>query len=227
MPSFHDPLSRPVAVAVLLAALCPLLGSTPARADAASDGLLPGETLQSGQSLSSGRDALTMQGNGNLVLTAPGNTPLWSSHTSGNAGAQLVMAPGGNLAVVAPGGQTLWSAGTGGHRGSVLVLQPNGNAVVQAPGNPAPGNAPLWSTDTFRQAYADIQLRESKWDELAGSPASPYGIPQASPGAKMAAAGPDWFTSPQTQIRWGEDYIQGQYGAPCQAWAYWQVHKNY
>jgi hypothetical protein len=133
----------------------------------------------------------------------------------------------------------------------MLVLQPNGNAVVQVPGSPPTGStAPttLWSTDTFRQTYADIQLaahgwnqgqarqfgclnniwlRESKWDELAGSPASAYGIPQASPGAKVAAAGPDWLTSPQTQIRWGEDYIEGQYGTPCQAWAYWQVHKNY
>jgi hypothetical protein len=153
-----------------------------------------------------------MQGNGNLVLTAPGHTPLWSSHTSGNAGARLVMQPNGNLTVVVPGGQ------------------------------------PLWSTDTYRQTYADIQLatrgwsqgqarqfgclddiwvRESKWNELAGSPGSAYGIPQASPGAKMAAAGPDWLTSPQTQIRWGEDYIEGQYGTPCQAWAHWQVHKNY
>jgi hypothetical protein len=122
------------------------------------------------------------------------------------------MQPTGNLAVVASGGQALWSAGTGGHSGSMLVLQPNGNAVVQVPGSPPTGStAPttLWSTDTFRQTYADIQLaahgwnqgqarqfgclnniwlRESKWDELAGSPASAYGIPQASPGAKMAAA---------------------------------------
>src|SRR5262249_34767598 len=141
----------------------------------------------------------------------------------------------------------------GGHRGSMLVLQPNGDATIQPPaGAPSssapPASAPLWSTDTYRQTYADIQLaahgwsegqarqfgclnniwlRESKWNELAGSPGSAYGIPQASPGAKMAAAGPDWLTSPQTQIRWGEDYIEDQYGTPCQAWAYWQVHENY
>lgn len=277
MRRFHDTFSRPVAVAVLLAAaLGSVLGSPAAHAAAGngpngsapngsapapSDRLLPGETLQPGQSITGGHDTLTMQASGDLVLLAPGNTPLWSSHTSGNAGAQLVMSPGGNLSVVAPGGQALWSAGTAHHSGSILILQPNGNAVVTAPappdsappssappGNPAPGSAPLWSTDTFRQTYADIQLaahgwtqdqarqfgclddiwmRESKWDELAGSPASAYGIPQASPGAKMAAAGPDWLTSPQTQIRWGETYIQGQYGTPCQAWAYWQVHKNY
>ena len=272
MRRIHDTFSRPVAVAVMLAAaLRSVLGSPTARAATGngpngsvpngSDRLLPGGTLQPGQSITGGHDALTMQADGDLVLLAPGNTPLWSSHTSGNAGAHLVMQPGGNLAVVAPGGRTLWSAGTAHHSGSILILQPNGNAVITAPtspdsappssappGSPAPSGAPLWSTDTYRQTYADIQLaahgwsqgqarqfgcldniwtRESKWDELAGRPASAYGIPQASPGAKMAAAGPDWLTSPQTQIRWGETYIQGQYGTPCQAWAYWQVHKNY
>jgi hypothetical protein len=34
-------------------------------------------------------------------------------------------------------------------------------------------------------------------------------------------------TNPRTQIRWGEDYIQGWYGTPCQAWAFWQARKYY
>jgi len=257
MQSFHDAISRPsrqpgqrpgyrraaVGAAVLLAVVWPVLGSGPARAAAGGDRLLPGETLQAGQSISGGHDALTMRSDGNLVLYAPGNTPIWTSRTSGNDGASLVMQTDGNLAVVAPGGQTLWAAGTGNHSGSMLILQPNGSAVVDSPGNVA-----LWSTNTYRQTYADIQLaargwgraqarqfgclnniwvRESKWNELAGNPAGAYGIPQASPGAKMAAEGSDWLTSPQTQIRWGEDYIQGRFGTPCQAWAYWQVHKSY
>jgi hypothetical protein len=43
----------------------------------------------------------------------------------------------------------------------------------------------------------------------------------------MGAEGPDWLTNPRTQIRWGEDYIQTQYGSPCQAWAHWQVYESY
>jgi hypothetical protein len=43
----------------------------------------------------------------------------------------------------------------------------------------------------------------------------------------MAAEGSDWLTNPQTQIRWGEDYIQSRYGTPCQAWAYWQARRYY
>ena len=75
-----------------------------------------------------------------------------------------------------------------------------------------------WSTNTSKQTYAVIQLpahgwgpgrlpeqhlvRGSGWNELAGHPASAYGIPQADPGSKMAAEGSDWLTNPQTQIRW-------------------------
>jgi hypothetical protein len=43
----------------------------------------------------------------------------------------------------------------------------------------------------------------------------------------MASAGSDWRTNSQTQIRWGEDYIRGEYGSPCRAWAYWQIHHAY
>ncbi|MGH3125698.1 MAG: hypothetical protein ACRDND_32380 [Streptosporangiaceae bacterium] len=43
----------------------------------------------------------------------------------------------------------------------------------------------------------------------------------------MAAEGSDWLTNPRTQIRWGEDYIQGRYGTPCQAWSFWQARKYY
>lgn len=63
--------------------------------------------------------------------------------------------------------------------------------------------------------------RESGWNVTATNPYSgAYGIPQALPGAKMAAAGPDWQTDPSTQIAWGEDYIKANYGTPCAALAH-------
>jgi hypothetical protein len=43
----------------------------------------------------------------------------------------------------------------------------------------------------------------------------------------MAAEGSDWLTNPQTQIRWGEDYVQSRYGRPCQAWTFWQARTYY
>src|SRR5690349_14734275 len=115
--------------------------------------LLPGETLPPGQSISAGRDTLTMQGNGNLVLLAPGHTPIWSSHTSGSQGARLVMQPNGNLTVVGPGGQTLWSAGTYRQTYADIQLAAHG-----------------WSQGQARQfgCLDSIWLHESKWNELAG-----------------------------------------------------------
>ena len=106
-----------------------------------------------------------------------------------------------------------------------LAMQADGNLVLYAP-----GNVTLWSMNTSKQTYAVIQLpahgwgpdqfgclnsiwvRESGWNELAGHPASAYRIPQADPGSKMAAEGSDWLTNPQTQIRWGEDYIKAGTG---------------
>jgi hypothetical protein len=67
----------------------------------------------------------------------------------------------------------------------------------------------------------NLWTRESNWDPNAANPYSgAYGIPQALPGGKMAAAGADWATNPETQIRWGLNYIKGVYGSPCGAWSH-------
>ena len=63
--------------------------------------------------------------------------------------------------------------------------------------------------------------RESGWNPAAANPVSgAFGIPQALPAAKMASAGPDWATSPDTQIIWGIGYIHATYGTPQAAWAH-------
>lgn len=66
-----------------------------------------------------------------------------------------------------------------------------------------------------------LWTRESNWRWNADNPtSSAYGIPQALPGSKMATAGADWETNPETQIRWGLGYIAGRYGTPCAAWGH-------
>jgi hypothetical protein len=172
-------------------------------------GLLPGQTLLAGQSISDGRDILTMQADGNLVLYAPGSIPVWASNTAGHGGAQLVMQADGDAVLDAPGNLTLWSTNTSKQTYAITQLAAHG-----------------WGPDQFG-CLNNIWIRESGWNELAGNPAYAYGIPQADPGSKMAAEGSDWLTNPRTQIRWGEDYIQGRYGTPCQAWAYWQARRYY
>jgi hypothetical protein len=62
--------------------------------------------------------------------------------------------------------------------------------------------------------------RESGWRHTADNPtSSAYGIPQALPGKKMASAGADWRTNPETQIKWGLKYIKHRYETPCGAWS--------
>ena len=61
---------------------------------------------------------------------------------------------------------------------------------------------------------------ESGWRHNADNPnSSAYGIPQALPGSKMASAGADWRTNPETQIKWGLKYIDKRYNTPCGAWS--------
>lgn len=63
---------------------------------------------------------------------------------------------------------------------------------------------------------------ESHWDYLAwnGRGSGAYGLPQAWPASKMASAGDDWLTNPQTQLAWAIDYGRKKYGSLCSAAAY-------
>jgi hypothetical protein len=78
------------------------------------------------------------------------------------------------------------------------------------------GSGPQWT------CLDELWTRESGWQaqvwNYGGSGA--YGIPQALPASKMAAAGGDYMTDPATQIRWGLGYIASAYGTPCGAWAH-------
>ncbi|HVS58959.1 MAG TPA: hypothetical protein VHD60_04490 [Candidatus Saccharimonadales bacterium] len=70
--------------------------------------------------------------------------------------------------------------------------------------------------------------RESHYVTTIGNPTSgAYGIPQALPGGKMASAGADWRTNPETQEIWGLDYINGRYHDPCAANAHSVAHNWY
>ena len=70
--------------------------------------------------------------------------------------------------------------------------------------------------------------RESNWRWNAKNRSSgAYGIPQALPATKMATAGADWLTNPETQVRWGLKYIESRYGNPCAALLHSDIHNWY
>jgi hypothetical protein len=107
---------------------------------------------------------------------------------------------------------------------------------VPATGTPNPGSAQAIARDLVLAGGMDegeyqclhaLWAKESGWNHFAQNRSSgAYGIPQALPGAKMASAGEDWATNPETQIRWGLGYIDARYGSPCAAWQHSQ-QKNW
>ncbi|MGW7367367.1 aggregation-promoting factor C-terminal-like domain-containing protein [Streptomyces sp. NPDC054841] len=78
------------------------------------------------------------------------------------------------------------------------------------------------------QCFDKIVQHESNWDPTATNASSgAYGLVQALPGGKMASAGADWKTNPETQIKWGLEYMNERYGSPCGAWNFWQANNWY
>lgn len=103
----------------------------------------------------------------------------------------------------------------GGFPGGGAVSGP-GAAAAQAYARRTLG-AYGWGQGQFPPLQA-LWNQESGWNVHALNAASgAYGIPQALPASKMAAAGADWRTNPATQIRWGLGYIKGRYGSPAAA----------
>lgn len=102
---------------------------------------------------------------------------------------------------------------------------------------PEPGTAQAYAKDYLSQfghgesefsCLVALWNRESGWNYQAMNTSSgAYGIPQALPGNKMASAGDDWETNPETQIRWGIGYINARYGTPCGAWAHSEANNWY
>ncbi|MET9884073.1 FG-GAP-like repeat-containing protein [Streptomyces sp. NPDC006430] len=127
-----------------------------------------GTTLTSGEEFTSGNSKLVMQTDGNLVLYTKDNKPVWSTHTSGNAGAVARMQTDGNLVVYAANGTTaLWSTKTSTpysyavlHSRGVLVLY---NASGQSLWTSGSQNRPDYNGDGF----TDVITRDANGDMWA------------------------------------------------------------
>ncbi|MFI9273351.1 hypothetical protein ACIGXM_21915 [Kitasatospora sp. NPDC052896] len=135
--------------------------------------LNPGQSLQSGASMSAGDTTLVMQSDGNLVLYLVANNgthiqPLWNSGTYGNAGAYGLMQSDGNFVIYKQGGGpsnggALWNTGTWGKSGALLVLV-DGELLVGAPGVADP----YWQTTTgFIPTVVNGQYTDQPSDTIA------------------------------------------------------------
>lgn len=85
--------------------------------------------------------ALAFQGDGNLVVYAPGGRAIWASFAI--SASRLAMQPDGNLVLYDGAGRPVWNSQTNGNGRSQLVMQGDGNLVVyRADGRP------IWATMT-------------------------------------------------------------------------------
>ena len=116
-------------------------------------------------------------------------------------------------------------------RGGYKVVTGQDAAIfVEQAAAPDPGTAKAYAFQLLQQlkfgsdqysCLVKLWERESNWRVNAYNKGSgAYGIPQALPGNKMSTEGGDWMTNPETQIRWGVNYISARYGTPCGALAH-------
>jgi hypothetical protein len=74
-------------------------------------------------------------------------------------------------------------------------------------------------------AFYFIIFQESRWNYLAINPSSGAGgLCQALPFSKMASAGADYKSNPNTQINWCITYITERYKDPIGAKIFWNGH---
>ncbi|HEY3941845.1 MAG TPA: hypothetical protein VGL60_05115 [Acidimicrobiales bacterium] len=178
-----------------------------------------------------------MQTDGKLVWHA-GSTPLWASGTSGEAGNYTVMQSDGNLVLYNSSNSPIWATQTYAYTDSSLAVQNDGNLVIYSDSDSAVWAYSWMQIAAGAQAYAqaimsidgwsassqysyldDLWTRESNWEWNVDNPSSgAYGIPQALPASKMAAAGPDYVSDGLTQVQRGLTYILNIYGTPYNAW---------
>jgi len=111
----------------------------------AGDRLGPGETLNRGDSLSSGNGvySLVCQDDGNLVLYIKGgHRALWASNTAGRAITGCYMQEDGNLVLYMHDGKPIWATGTHGHPGAYLVVEQGKEPLCEAKWFGGPGGPP-------------------------------------------------------------------------------------
>ncbi|QNI07841.1 LysM peptidoglycan-binding domain-containing protein [Mycobacterium kubicae] len=108
-----------------------------------ADTLTEGQQLSRGESLvsSNGAFSLTLQDDGNLVLSARGE-PRWASATNGQDVVRAEVQRDGNFVLYTPD-KPVWHSDTKGKKNVRLVLQDDGNLVLYA----ADGTA-AWASHT-------------------------------------------------------------------------------
>ncbi|NQE90150.1 LysM peptidoglycan-binding domain-containing protein [Nocardia terpenica] len=105
------------------------------------DTLHVGDELGLGQSLQGGAYTLTLQNDGNLVLSEPGGV-VWATNTHEQGVQRAVLQQDGNFVLYKDDG-AVWATDTDGKDADRLVVQPDRNVVLYGK-----DGSPLWASDT-------------------------------------------------------------------------------
>ncbi|MEU3354592.1 LysM peptidoglycan-binding domain-containing protein [Streptomyces sp. NPDC037389] len=105
------------------------------------DTLHVGDELGLGQSLQGGAYTLTLQNDGNLVLSEPGGV-VWATDTHEKGVQRAVLQEDGNF-VLYTGDGAVWATDTNGMDADRLVVQADRNVVLYGK-----DDSPLWASDT-------------------------------------------------------------------------------
>ncbi|MGW1076199.1 LysM peptidoglycan-binding domain-containing protein [Streptomyces sp. NPDC002537] len=106
------------------------------------DTLRVGDELGLGQSLQGGAYALTLQDDGNLVLSEPDGV-VWATNTHGKGVQRAVLQEDGNFVLYTDDG-AVWATDTNGQDVDRLVVQADRNVVLYDN-----DGDPLWASDTY------------------------------------------------------------------------------
>lgn len=108
-------------------------------------------------------------------------------------------------------------------RGSAVYVAPDKSAALAAAGISPEDYGAVDYIISHEGGWCPVRWQGDRGCIDHGSaPASGgYGMFQATPGGKMASAGPDWLTNPVTQIRWATGYAVGRYGSWQGAYNFW------
>ncbi|WP_433563293.1 LysM peptidoglycan-binding domain-containing protein [Nocardia sp. CA-151230] len=106
------------------------------------DSLKVGEELGRGEALQGGAYTLTLQDDGNLVLSEPGGNVVWATGTNGQGVVRATLQDDGNFVLYKEDGAA-WSTETNGKSVDRLVVQPDRNVVLYG----SDGGA-VWSSGT-------------------------------------------------------------------------------
>ncbi|MEU8545992.1 LysM peptidoglycan-binding domain-containing protein [Streptomyces roseoverticillatus] len=139
------------------------------------DTLHVGDELGLGQSVQGGAYTLTLQDDGNLVLSEPGGV-VWATDTHDKGVQRAVLQDDGNFVLYTNDG-AVWSTDTDGQDADRLVVQADRNVVLYAV-----DGGPLWASDTNTDDPIAV-------GEPSAAPAAEC-LPPTAPGARTYTVEP-------------------------------------